>query len=208
MARRAAAAGFLLLLALLAGPAAMAHPFGLPPVAQIVASGSRVSIHWSAVPDDVVALAASLGLIEAGSKTMSDEQERTLSASEALRSYLLRHIKVVQENAACRGRVAPVARFASEGARVEFECPRPVETVTLRITMLQDLHSAYRTVGIARGDVTPPRTLFTARFPEKQMVFGGGPESRGRYGWGPVAGSAALGASALWLLLFRRGRAR
>jgi hypothetical protein len=55
---------------------------GLPAFAQVSASGRTVTVAWNAAPDDVAALARSLGLTDAPALTR--EQDAALAASDAL----------------------------------------------------------------------------------------------------------------------------
>ncbi|ASR00105.1 hypothetical protein CGL27_14665 [Streptomyces sp. 11-1-2] len=109
--------------ALLFGSAgtAQAHPFGAPPVVRVEAAGSAVETTWSAQRDDVAALRK--------------------KADGDVAGYLRAHIAVRQDGSPCR-----VDR--ADGMTLHFVCPRPVDRITLTVTVLTDVHPAYRTLSV------------------------------------------------------------
>lgn len=195
-------------LVVLLGPAsprpAAAHPFGPPPTAVVSADGRTVTVEWSATPDDAVAIGERLGLMPPGSVTAYREEsvaqvapsgrdEARLSASVALRDYLMQHIRVVQEGQRCTPRVPAIADFVHRGARVVLRCPDPVSEVTLRITMLHDIHDAYRTVAVGRGS-SAEQSVFTIAAPEHRWRFGADASSVAPLGAVVGATGAAMAA--------------
>lgn len=109
--------------ALLFGSAgtAQAHPFGAPPVVRVEAAGSAVETTWSAQRDDVAALRK--------------------KADGDVAGYLRAHIAVRQDGSPCR-----VDR--ADGMTLHFVCPRPVDRISLTVTVLTDVHPAYRTLSV------------------------------------------------------------
>lgn len=205
-----------LVVALAPATAALAHPFGPPPTARVSASGRTVTVSWSATPDDAVAIGEKLGLMPAGSVAAYRQEsaaqvappadaEARLSASPLLRDYLVERIAADQDGRPCQARVPAIPDFVHQGARVELRCPSDVTEVSLRITMLHDIHDAYRTV--ATGEASDPRqSVFTIATPEHQWRFG---VAAGRRSPVPVAGIAALALAviiAAVIVLARRRR--
>jgi hypothetical protein len=198
-----------------AAPAA-AHPFGPPPTARISAQGATVSIAWSATPDDAVAIGESLGVMPPGSVAAyrqeggtqvapSSADEARFSASPLLREYLIEHIAVSQAGQPCAASVPAIGDFVHAGARIDLTCPAPVTTVDLRISMLHEIHEAYRTVAIGTGS-EPRRSVFTVSAPEHTWTFGaGGGGTAPWLGAGIVTATVAL-AGAAFVLARRRQR--
>lgn len=201
--------------AMLVAPPVLAHPFGPPPTARISAEGSQLVIDWVATPDDAVAIGEQLGLMPEGSVAAyrqdsaaqvapSSAAEARLSASPDLHRHLTEHITVTQDGRQCESQVAPVADFVHRGARIEVTCPHKIQTVSLRISLLHDLHEAYRTVGIGAAS-NPPRAVFTVAAPEHDMTFGAAAApARSTAVVAAVAGGAVL--LVITLLLRRRRR--
>jgi hypothetical protein len=218
------------ILVLLAAAPAHAHPFGPPPTALVAVRGNAVLVEWRSAPDDAIAIGIHVGLLpeetmEAylGVQTQvapSAADEETLARSPELHGYLLEHIQILQDGQRCEPHLEPVGDFVHEGARVIHECPTDVEAVEVEITMLHDVHSAYRTFAIAEDDSTvPAQAVFTVAQPRQRMDFTGtGPEAANPAGTaagdtGTAAGLAALGAitlaaAAAGIVLARRGRDR
>ncbi|MFI0766941.1 hypothetical protein ACH4TQ_19030 [Streptomyces sp. NPDC021218] len=144
--------------ALLFGSAgtAQAHPFGAPPVVRVEAAGSAVETTWSAQRDDVAAL-----------------REK---ADGDVAGYLRAHIAVRQDGGPCRADRA-------DGMTLHFVCPRPVDRITLTVTVLTDVHPAYRTLSVTdQGG----GGLHTAKEPTRTLALtaaaaANSPSSRG--GW-------------------------
>ncbi|TXS46948.1 hypothetical protein EAO75_29290 [Streptomyces sp. uw30] len=133
-----------------AGPV-QAHPFGTPPVARVKAEGRALKIIWSAQQDDL------------------DVLRKAAKGDEA--AYLGSHITVRQKGRGCGPGTVDTLRIASKGALIHYNCPEPVDTVTVTITALTDVNSAYRTIS-----VTPKGGggLHTASSPARTLDFGAG----------------------------------
>ena len=188
-----------------ATPAA-AHPFGPPPTAEIAADGRQITVDWTATPDDAVAIGELLDLMPEGSTAAYRQEsaaqvapsraaEAALSAAPELHAYLTDHIVAVQEGQPCPGTVPPVTDFVHEGARVVLTCPAEVAEVVLRITMLHEIHPAYRTFAVGE-ESQPAQSVFTVEAPEHTWRFGAAvaPASRTTI-WHAVAVGAASGGT-------------
>lgn len=201
--------------ALLGVPTAGAHPFGAPPTALVSASGHKVRVDWVASPDDALVVGMAIGILDDGSLERYLEgpvqtappaaAEEELSASPLLREYVLDRIVVSQDGVACDGTVAPIGSFLDDGASVTYECPRPVAVVDLRMTMLHDVHEAYRTFAITEGRGTPAQSVFTTESPEQHWDFSAWPPDKDDRAWSAPLGllgvvgagtAGALGAMA------------
>lgn len=199
-----------LLAALPAGPA-HAHPLGPPPTALLSAAGATVTITWAGAVDDHLALGEHLGLLPAGTAAAyldntaqvapSRADVAALSTSPTLVDYLLDHVVVRQAGSACDGSAPPPADFTTQGATVVYRCPQPVTAVELEITMLTDVHEAYRTFGIAQDEAADPQqAVFTATDPVVTWRFGGAPATAGRTPALPIGlgvGAVALAGAVL-----------
>ena len=190
---------------------ASAHPFGPPPTARVTAIGNRITIDWSATPDDAVAIGERLGVMPPGSVELyrqesaaqaapSAEDEARLSASPKLRGYLTERIAATQDGEACGAEVPAIEDFVHTGARVVLTCPQPVAEVELEISMLHEIHDAYRTFAVGTG-TDPAEAVFTIDAPRQTWRFGvGAQRQRGlglRRGIGIASGLGALGAVAV-----------
>lgn len=179
--------------ALSAVPPAGAHPFGPPPTALVSASGHEVRVEWGAAPDDALVVGMAVGILDDGSLERYLEgpvqtappaaAEEELSASPLLREYVLERITVTQDGVACDGTVAPIDSFLTDGASVTYACPRPVAAVDLRMTMLHDVHDAYRTFAITEGRGTPAQSVFTTASPEQRWDFSAWPPEQDEPGY-------------------------
>lgn len=183
---------------------AAAHSSGQLPHASLSAEGRTVVVEWTAAADDTADVGVALDLLAEtavgaylGTGAFEDiptaTQVERLSQSPALRDYLLEHIQVRQDGAACAGMAEPAADFISHGARLTFTCPATVELVQLRITMLQDRNPAYATYSV---DGTAWYAFHTSAMPEHtwdSTAAGGSREM------GPAAGvgAALIGVIAL-----------
>jgi hypothetical protein len=186
---------------LLAGPA-LAHPFGPPPTAVISARGHSVFIEWAAAADDAIAIGEQIGLFPPGTAEQYWEgpaqvappewKEEELSAAPQLRDYLLDHIRVEQASSACEGTVQPVTNFVRQGARVVHRCPAEVDVVEIQISMLHDVHEAYRTFAVSQGPAQPEQAVFTVGTDRHAWDFTAAPE--------PDAASAPGGGMVWWPL--------
>ena len=178
-----AAAAALTLSAIVAAPAA-AHPFGPPPTAVIRVDGNALAVHWQAAPDDMLAIGERLGLLPAGTGAAYREAqtqvappasaEAALDRSPELRAYLLRRIQVSQNGRACPATVLPVSGFVGSGATTVHQCPRPIGEVELTITMLHDIHEAYRTFAVSEEPgAAPKQSVHTVARPRARWDLSG-----------------------------------
>jgi len=165
-----------------AAPDAQAHPFGPPPIAEVRGDGARVVVTWTARDDDVTALAASLGALprqqvfdvgEDGSVAQvgGDDLAASLREAPGLRDYVRDRIVVRQDGAACPRDLEPVGDVVADGVTVTATCPRPADEVELQISMLHDLHPAYRTVSRVTGG---GESLHTTEDPSATLSLGAG----------------------------------
>ena len=171
MALPAAVAALFLALAVAAQPAA-AHPLGLPAFAQIVASApDEVTITWNAAPDDVAALARSLGQPVPGRRVLTEEEDRRLAQSPALRERVARDVVVRQGSVPCTVTVSSPGSVVREGITARYRCPRDVERVRVRIALLHDVDARYRTFAAAAGPDGTTREMYTATSPEHDVLL-------------------------------------
>ena len=153
--------------------AALAHPLGLPAFAQITVTDSQqVTVAWNAAPDDVAALARSLGTDVAPGQVLTREQDAAFSASDQLLDALRGGLVVRQSGQACEAEVA-VSSLVATGAQWEFTCPQPVRDVEVSITLLTGIDDRYRTLASATTVEGPRRFMFTSTVPVHQMTLDG-----------------------------------
>lgn len=201
-------------LLLVDGTPASAHPFGPPPVARLQASGRELTISWSAAEDDYTTLGGALGVLDAQQTFVYDadgqtvagppptgEQLTRLAGSAQLREYLTEHVSVRQDGEDCALGVE-ASRLATEGVQFVAACPRPVADLEVRVTLLQDLHPAYRTVGLVDGAGT--RTLFTESDPVRSLAFADAATSNAGWRTASAALVALVGAFVVGVVLRRR----
>jgi hypothetical protein len=214
-----------LVLLMLPAKAASAHPFGPPPTALLTAEGTTIEVEWRSAPDDAAAIGVVLGFLEESAVSAYLEapvqvaaparDEEALSASDDLRTYLTERIVVWQDDRACPATVPPVADFVHGGARVVLRCPEAIGEVEVEITMLHDVHDAYRTFGITASEAAEPaQTVFTSSAPRQRIDFsaaGGGPappSGGGHLARLAILGGVVLAVGGLWVGSVRRGRRR
>lgn len=151
---------------------AAAHPFGPPPVAKVTADRADVTVTWSAARDDLLALGLKAGAFPAGTVTGPDDLSlgTRLQGSAPVAAYLSRHIRVAQDNRACRATAVDTARMLADGAQLRFACGSQVSALVLTVTALTDVDRAYRTVSVtANGS----GALHTAAEPAKALDLTG-----------------------------------
>lgn len=179
---------------------ASGHAAGPPPHATLDADGDVVTIDWVAVDDDAAAVGVAIGLLPAETvdaylgrgpweDVPSEEEIRAFSRAPELRAYLASNIAVLQDGEPCRGIVDPAEDFVRDGARLTFTCPREVDEVDVRITMLHDADPRYRTFSV---DGTYQTSVHTVDRPTHTWDFtgasalppglAGGPPARERAG--------------------------
>jgi hypothetical protein len=175
----------LLLPMLLLGAApANAHPFGPPPSALLRAEAELLLIDWRAAPDDTAAIGVELGYMEEAvldayleaptQVAPSAADEDALAASPQLHAYLVERVVVRQDGTPCEAAALDTADFVHAGARLAYRCPEPIAAVELEITLLHDVHEAYRTFGIAESEATvPAQAVFSVATPRHTMDFSG-----------------------------------
>lgn len=202
---------------------ALAHPFGPPPTAVVSAAGNTVTIQWRAAIDDMLAIGERLGVLPPGTAEGYREAavqvappaaaEETLDRSPELAEYLQQRLTVTQhdgqDSIRCDFELVPVVSFLTEGAVTRHHCPKPVATVTLNITMLHDIHEAYRTFAIDRTEgVKPGQSVHTVTAPAAEWEFGAVTtpnDTSSTGGWWPLIAILMLGAAAA-LAVRRRSR--
>ena len=155
----------ILALAAAAQPA-VAHPLGLPAFARVSATpDGTAQVVWNAAPDDVAALARSLGVDVAAGQVLTQEQDAAFSDSPQLRQELSRSIQMSQDGQPCDATVE-VDSIVAGGVRLRFVCPQPARKVSLRITLLTGLDTRYRTLAAAATAEGTQRYMFTDTAPE------------------------------------------
>lgn len=203
------------------GGPALGHPFGPPPVARLDANGREVTIDWAAAEDDYTILGGALGVFQAKQTFVYDAEGQTvagppptsqqlsqLANSAQLQSYVAEHISVRQEGADCPVQV-DASQLAADGVELVATCPRAVTELEVGITLLQDLHPAYRTVGLI-GDAGA-KTLFTEAEPVRRLTFANADPGPFGSGWRTASlvlvALAMIGAVAAGVLSRRRASA-
>jgi hypothetical protein len=181
--RRGPAAGVLAvagaaLWLLLPAAAATAHPFGPPPTAWVTHEDDQVGVVWDAAYDDLLALGEHLALFREGTSDRfreaetqvapSRSEEESLERSDELRDYVTERVAVHQGDVRCEPRLA-VDELASHGVRTVHRCPQPVDRVRIEITMLHDVHPAYRTFALAERETPGPLAVFSVDQPAHEV---------------------------------------
>ncbi|GIH22713.1 hypothetical protein Aph01nite_10230 [Acrocarpospora phusangensis] len=191
-------------LAGVAAPAS-AHPFGPPPTARISATGSQVTIHYTASPDDWVALGTAKGAFKDPAPQLTGEEK--LQRSTAVRDYLLGTITVAQDGKPCPGRLASLVGVTDNGARFSYNCDRPVDELDVTLTALVDLDSNYRNVLIFAPPVEQAQVLFNSQIRTQHVSFSGSTRNTAVIGlalWLTFVVAAGIGV--LFTLRMRRRR--
>ncbi|NHC15154.1 hypothetical protein [Motilibacter deserti] len=178
---------------------ASAHPFGPPLTAKLSAQGSSVELELHAEPDDWMAIGQLVHAFDDVSGDTSTTGEQRLVTSPKFAAYVLDNVRVRQHGVDCTGTVEPRPSLLKDGIVVVADCPADVETVTVDITTLHDVHENYRTV--ASGDGVP-QTLFTSTDSSHDVAFTGGSSAPlpGLLTAGGILAVGAVGAVALPLL--------
>lgn len=164
---------------------AAAHPFGPPPVAEVVAEAHDVTVRWTAAVDDYAALGVAAGVLDDTYGTgvadpapddvgdrLGPAARREVEGSADVRQHVTDRVRVVQHGQACPVAAVDVAQLFVRGATVRVTCPEPVETVDVTLMLLSDVHPAYRTVAVAGGPAIPARTMYTADRSTVRWDFG------------------------------------
>jgi hypothetical protein len=190
------------------GARAWAHPFGPPPTALLTVVEDAVVVEWRSAADDAAAIGVALGFmdvtvldayLEAPTQVApSAADEEALAASTELRAYLLEHIAVRQDGVPCEGAVVDASDFVHGGATVVHRCPEPIRRVEVTLSMLHDVHEAYRTFAVTASDeADPAQAVFTVAEPVHVFDFSG--SSGTGEAATPTTGSSAGGGGALAL---------
>jgi hypothetical protein len=140
--------------------AAQAHPFGSPLTATVTSNAAHdeVRVQWMpGASDDFIYLAVGLGLddrdrsLEKGALLYVKRDADRLAASPVFRDYLLEHVAVRSGGRPCVGRVVSTERIVADGVGLAFDCAAGSSQVDLAISMMTDLHPAYRTLATGPG---------------------------------------------------------
>ncbi|WP_426243419.1 hypothetical protein [Nocardioides sp. LHG3406-4] len=181
-------------------------------------------IHWKASPDDVTALAISLGALDQMRTFVFDdgvmvpeESDETdgvkLAKAPELGTYLLKHVAVTVDGTACTGKLLDVDDVIAQGATVDFDCGSAVTSADVRIDTLTDINAAYRTMGYGPGDVinaySQDSPVFTWQFskatqPGTVVATGGGRAGSAVLQLGGIGAALAAAGCTWWLLVRRR----
>ncbi len=94
-----------------------------------------------------------------------------LSASAEVAAYLEEHVSVRQSGEPCPADVG-LDGLVEQGAELTFTCPETVTEVEVGVSMLTDVHEAYRTAAIGDGTTSPDRSLFTIDDDMQTWEFG------------------------------------
>lgn len=209
-----------------ASPAA-AHPFGDPPRARISAAGDTLSMVWSAADDDYVMLGTALEVISdrevfvyesdgvaVAPSLPGEDKLDVLASAPSLGAYVRDHVAVTQDGHTCALTV-DTADLAEQGVRLSAGCAERIEEVTLNVSLLTDLHPAYRTVTELNGAAESNSTVFTQAEPEQVIRFvaaqptaGAAPSGTTDGGpprWPVSAGAVFLVVVGVVLVFARRG---
>lgn len=181
-----------------------AHPFGPPLVATLSADGDQVTLQWVAADDDWVSLGEHVGAFDVpGADALTGAE--LLARSPGVADYLLQHLTVTQDGAACAGRVETVDPLG-EGAWLVYDCAAPVAEVELTVSALTDLNESYRTVVSTEG--SDAQTLFTAGTATQPWDFAGGDGTSSALPLLIAAGALLLIGVVSGLLWWRRSAAK
>lgn len=198
---------------------AHAHPYGPPPRATIHADGRNVTVEWTVAADDAFSLGEHLGLVDEGTARrqvagilIPEEQERIadeLAGAQPVVDYGKERVTIWQGDVRCQLKEFDADDLVRDGARYKFACPEGVSDVDVTLTLMHDVHEAYRTFASAGREATPKRAVFTADDPSQRWRLSDGDGSAAGLGSG-LAGAAALAiagmATALRLLRKTAGR--
>lgn len=201
-----------------AGGDAQAHPFGDPQTVKIGLAdgndGEVVQVQWQVgMTDDLSWLALHLGLLPDdrvmldGAMWYEDGDGDLLADAAEFDTYLLEHIVVSSDGETCTGTVASKDDPGTEGATLRFDCSGPVNTAEIKVSMLTDLHPAYKTMATGPGG---QRFVYDGESPSQDWTFdptGSGSTGSGSSAalqLGGVVGGLALVAIAIGLTQHRR----
>ncbi|SDU76470.1 hypothetical protein [Jiangella alkaliphila] len=181
-----------------------AHPFGPPLVATLAADGEQVTLQWEAADDDWVSLGEHVGAFDVPDADSLTGAE-LLAQSPGVTDYLLEHLTVTQDGAACAGRIDAIDPLG-EGARLVFDCAAPVTEVELTVSALTDINESYRTVVSTEG--SEAQTLFTAGTATQPWDFTAGDGTSSGLPLLIAAGALLLIGAVAGVLWWRRSAAK
>ncbi len=205
-----------LLVLLLTARAAAGHASAEVPQARLSATGSTVTLLWTAAPDDIADLAVAAGVwpeeiafayldVAFGGDPgllPDDAEVAAMGRDPALRRYLEDRVRILQDGTACDGTAEPAADPILGGITFTFECPAPVTAAVVEIGLLHDRDPAYRTFSV---DGTEQYAVHTAAQPAHPWDFraaqgGGGttPVLPLLLGVGAIVLAAGLALRHLW----------
>lgn len=140
----------------MSAPDLTAHPFGDPQTLEVTrddADASVVHVTWKVgAADDLTLLGIHLEVLPEdrvmldGAISYEAEDAGLVADAPEVVDYALDHVVVTAGGSECEGAVASIGDLTSEGADLAFTCARPVESVSVEVTTLTDLHPAYRTL--------------------------------------------------------------
>ncbi|GGO70858.1 hypothetical protein [Nocardioides deserti] len=157
---------------------AEAHPFGDPQTVEVSRDDSdphRVLVRWNVgMTDDLSVLAIGLGLVPEervmldGAIIFEDSDAAVLQASARFDAYLLERILVHSDERGCTGEILRKDEVADQGVLIGYSCADPVTSAEVEVTMLTDLHPAYRTLATGlRGQ----RAVYDSENPVHEWTF-------------------------------------
>ena len=140
----------------MSAPGLTAHPFGDPQTLEVARDGadaSVVHVTWKVgAADDLTLLGIHLEVLPEdrvmldGAISYEAEDAGLVAEAPEVADYALDHVVVTAGGSECEGAVASIGDLTSEGADLAFTCAQPVESVSVEVTTLTDLHPAYRTL--------------------------------------------------------------
>lgn len=133
-----------------------AHPFGDPQTLGVSRDGADpavVHVTWKVgAADDLTLLGIHLGVLPQdrvmldGAVSYEPDDGAQVQDTPELAAYLLDHVTVTSDGAACEGEVHAVGDLVADGADIAFTCPQAPDAVAVGVSTLTDLHPAYRTL--------------------------------------------------------------
>lgn len=154
-ARLAAACGVLALVLLPLAPV-LAHPFGLPPVAEIAWAGERIRTTFTVAMDDTLIM---LAQTEAPLRSPQEGTPDELATQAEVQDYITSRFVLAVPEGPC---TAEITGGRGAGAAFLFfldhTCPAPVgDTLRVTNTFLRDISPEYRMVIVGRVGASKPR---------------------------------------------------
>jgi hypothetical protein len=134
---------------------AHAHPFGPPQTLAIEAGEDAGSLRLSWLPgaaDDFSYLAVGIGLVAqdrtqgSGGLLYVKKDADRLARSPELVEYVEEHVVATSGGRPCSERVVVGEHLVGDGVVIDVDCGASAEDVDLEVSMMTDLHPAYRTL--------------------------------------------------------------